>query len=201
MKNEHWMAAVFLWTVLQCGSMAYCLHAEGSIVKSGRYSPVYRADSLPMQKAGRDLTGKDANEPAVRLAFEAMAGDKRRVYSVIAWNYGIFLQLNGVYATESRVYLKILLFNRSGADYAVDTFGFFIRRNPHETGEEKLAPLSSYGMVKTIKSQGKALYIFGLPRFMLSGKEHLDIEVVEKRGGRHLRLRMGKRPLLRARLP
>ena len=188
MKRIHGVLAGVLWIALQNG-----LLAQGP-VHPGSLHPAQPDDSLV-----RHQTGKDLNEGSVLGCCEKLAGDNRRIYFLTDWSYGIVLQLNGVYSRAGMLFLKILLINHSGIDYGIDSLRFVIRDDHYETGEGRLIPIYIYGNAKTVKAQSRELYVFALPKFALPDKKHLDFELLEKKGGRNLRLKMGKRPLIHAR--
>lgn len=182
------MFAGLLWLALQNGWAAQaCLRYRNP-------APILCTDSLPIQR-----TALFASETPVRSACERVAGDRRRIYSLLAWNYRMLLQVDGVYGRGDLIFVKLLLINRSDKDYLVDSVRFVIRSNRQETGEEAVTPVYVYGDTKTIRAQNRDLCVFVLPKFVLSGKRHLDIDLFEKHGGRHLRLKMRKHPLLHAR--
>jgi hypothetical protein len=172
---------------------------QNGLLAQGTALPWNLHPTLPYDSSLRHQVVREPLSTAARSCCEKLAADKRRIYYLAAWSYGILLQLNGVYSRENMIFLKILLINRSGTDYAIDSLRFVIRDSQHETGEDRLTPLYVYGNAKTIKARNRELYVFTLPKFALPEKKHLDIELLEKKGGRYLRLKLGRRPIARAR--
>lgn len=188
MNRNHGLLAGILWITLQNGLLA-----------QGTAHPGNMHPTLPYDSSLRQQVTKEPMATAARDCSEKLAADKRRIYYLAAWSNGIILQLSGVYSRENMIFLKILLINRSGTSYGVDSLRFIIRDSQHETGEDRLIPFYVYGNARMIRPGSRELYVFALPKFALPEKKHLDIELLEKRGGRYLRLKVGRRAIARAR--
>ena len=191
MKRKHEILTGICWILLQNG-----LLAQGSLLQGDR-PPATPSDRV----IGKQFSplSPEKKENMIAACCGKILVDKRRIYYLTSWNYQVILQLRGVYCQADVLYLKVKLINRSGVDYTIVSLRFSSRETQHETGEDQLKPLYIHGYAPKIRSQSSEIIVVAFPKFSLTGKNHLDIELFEKSGGRHLRLKVGKRAILRAR--
>jgi hypothetical protein len=114
------------------------------------------------------------------------------------------LQLRGIYTQGPVLYFLLRLKNRSSLDYDIEAVHFFISgpagRNGPPVRTRELAPIYIYDSNSVIRGYSHSSNVVVLPKFTLPAGRRLLIEVIEKNGGRHLRLMAGNFMLERARI-
>ncbi|WP_431216852.1 DUF4138 domain-containing protein [Puia sp. P3] len=112
------------------------------------------------------------------------------------------LQLRGIYTQGSVLYFLLRLKNRSSLDYDIEAIHFSIAGTPGKssTGIRELPPIYLYDSNSVIRGYSHSSNVVVLPKFTLPAGRRLMIEVIEKNGGRHLRLMAGNFMLERARI-
>jgi hypothetical protein len=80
---------------------------------------------------------------------------------------------------------------------------FFIRdeKKSQRTASQEieLQPLFVYGDTAAVKEQSTSTLVIALPKFTIQDKKYLLIQLMERAGGRHLRLVVHNRTLIKAR--
>jgi len=114
------------------------------------------------------------------------------------------LQLRGIYTQGPALYFLLRLKNRSSLDYDVEAIRFYVagpagRKRPLVRARE-LVPMYIYDSSSVIRGYSRSSNVVVLPKFTLPAGSRLLIEVLEKNGGRHLRLVAGNFMLERARV-
>lgn len=114
------------------------------------------------------------------------------------------LQLRGIYTQGPALYFLLRLKNRSSLDYDIEAIRFYVagpagRKRPLVRARE-LVPMYIYDSSSVIRGYSRSSNVVVLPKFTLPAGSRLLIEVLEKNGGRHLRLVAGNFMLERARV-
>lgn len=134
--------------------------------------------------------GAAVNHDQMKNCCQKIVRDIQRVYYLSARNGKMRLVVRGIYTRASAVFLSLKLVNRSEQDYNIDSIRFFVAekqrgtRIPRRLNE--LAPIFVYDSVRQIPGHGKTNCVFVIPRMTLSRHRRLQIEVLEKGGGRQL---------------
>jgi hypothetical protein len=144
------------------------------------------------------------DQAAIKRCCEKIAKDIQRVYFLQDHNGKMKLQVKGVYAHGASIFFWLQLNNRSPLDYDIDSIRFLItaagkNREP-PSPPSSVQPVYVYDSTARVPGHSRAVSIFVLPRFTLSGGQQLLIHVQEKNGGRHLRVQATNWTLERARL-
>lgn len=148
---------------------------------------------------GKTLNEKDIedNIRLVRQLKPDFAGPKHK-------KYGVQMTLIGFYIQDDLYYLLLSLENRSTVSYDLDGLRFFVREKKQAKRtaiqEIELSPVCLVGEKETVQAQESQRIIAVLPKFTIPEKKEFLLEVQELGGGRHLRLRMGNRHLIKATL-
>ena len=112
------------------------------------------------------------------------------------------LRLDGVYIQGDVLYLRLGVRNRSHIGYDAEALRFYVRER--KTGRRtasqvlEVAPLHVHGAWETVRGQAEQVLVVALPKMTLPRQQYLAVELVERRGGRHLQLKVPGRRLLRA---
>ena len=134
--------------------------------------------------------------------FEKIAAEKRAVYGVKNRKLGMVLRLLGIYINGSVLYYQIQIQNNSGLSYDIDMIRFFIRDKSlgKRTATQELdqEPLLIYGNTRSVEGQSAQTIVVALKKFTIPDKKLLFVQLLEKNGGRNLRLKIRNASIIRA---
>jgi len=110
--------------------------------------------------------------------------------------------VKGIYIRSDIVYYQLALVNQSPIDYDIDLLKFYIRdkkkSNRTAVQENELKPLSVAGNITQVKANSSSIVVIALDKFTIPDAKYLAIEVIEKNGGRHLRLKVNNKNIMQA---
>jgi conjugative transposon TraN protein len=110
--------------------------------------------------------------------------------------------VKGIYIRSDIVYYQLALVNQSPIDYDIDLLKFYIRdkkkSNRTAVQENELKPLSVAGNITQVKANSSSIIVIALDKFTIPDAKYLAIEVMEKNGGRHLRLKVNNKNIMQA---
>jgi conjugative transposon TraN protein len=113
------------------------------------------------------------------------------------------ISLRGIYSQGNAMFFKVQLRNKSNIHYDVDYLRLFIRdtRMAKRTASQEVLvrPLFTHGNNKTIRGNSRETIVFVTDKFTIPDSKKLYIEVMEKSGGRHLRLTIKNKTIVNAR--
>jgi hypothetical protein len=177
--------------------------AQGGAVRGPEvhqlFASVMRAPPLP----GVPVTG-EANKALLKTYCEKIMKDGQRIYYLNNRSGKMKLQVRGIYAHGATIFFALRLINHSTLDYDVDSIRFFIvqkkggKQPPLRVNQ--LVPVYVYDSLSLVKGYGRVTSVFVLPRLTLARGRRLQIEVLEKNGGRHLQVETTNFTLENARL-
>lgn len=113
-------------------------------------------------------------------------------------------KVGDIAVSDNTLYYKVRLINQSNINFDIDFIRFFIRdlnvAKRTVTQERKLTPVSSYGVFdRTIEGNTRGQFVFALEKFAIARDQALFIEIYEKKGGRHLYLKIKRSDIENAR--
>lgn len=112
------------------------------------------------------------------------------------------LRLSGIYINDDVLYFRLQLQNKSNIGYDADNISFTIKDIQQSkrtaTQELKLTPLYINNVFANIAADSSATCVVALPKFTLPGFKYLSIQILEKNGGRNLRLTIKNRHIMKA---
>lgn len=118
--------------------------------------------------------------------------------------YGMMIKVTGLYIKGDVLFCRINLKNTSDINYDIDQLRFYIRdqRTSKRTASQELeiTPLYVKGDPSVIIGEAENVFVYALPKFTIPGQKYLVIEVMEKNGGRHLKIKLYNRTIVRAKL-
>jgi conjugative transposon TraN protein len=142
------------------------------------------------------------NEAELKADAERIVGKIRTVRGIKDKKHGIQLTLNGLYIRDNIMCFQIKLENSSNITYDIGQLRFFIsdQKKSKRTASQELEvkPLYVHHDTTTVVGQNDHTFVFALPKFTISDKKHLIIQVMEKSGGRHLELKVNNRAIVRS---
>lgn len=114
------------------------------------------------------------------------------------------LSLNGIYIHNDVLYYRLELANKSQLSYDIGNVRFFIRDKKRvkrgSLQELETTPLYILGDTLSIPGMTSHILVYALEKFTIPDYKYLSISMMEKNGGRHFRLDVSNRRILRARL-
>ncbi|MFP3599507.1 conjugative transposon protein TraN [Chryseobacterium sp. SIMBA_029] len=129
---------------------------------------------------------------------------KRTIKHISTKSFGIQFLLNSLYVDDGKFYFIIQLKNRSNINYNVDFINFKIadkKRLKRTVVQDKvLTPLRTYEPIHAVSHQSEAKAIYLMDQFTLLDGQVLEIEIFERNGGRHQKIRIKNTDLINAKI-
>jgi hypothetical protein len=134
--------------------------------------------------------------------FAKIAGQKRTMHGVRDESYEMILRLKGLYIEKDILYYQLELENHSAISYDIDLLRFYIKdkKQSRRTATQELdqAPLYVYGNTGAVGGQSKQIIVVALPKFTIPDKKLFYVQVLEKNGGRNLKIKISNRRIVKA---
>lgn len=112
------------------------------------------------------------------------------------------ISLYGIYIKENVMFFHIGIANTSNIPFDTDILRFFIqdKKIMKRTAVQEIpeVPLHIHGNSKAIPEKSEQNLIIAIPRFTIPDAKRLVMECLEKRGGRHLTLRVRNNTIMKA---
>jgi hypothetical protein len=126
----------------------------------------------------------------------------QRIYYLNNRNGKMRLVVRGIYTRGKSLFFSLRLINRSPLDYDVDSIRFFVAEKQKGALQRlnQLTPVFVYDSATLVKGYSRAMSVFVIPRTTLARHRRLQIEVLEKNGGRHLQVQASNFTLETAKL-
>lgn len=145
-----------------------------------------------------------SNEAEIKADAENAFNADRNIKGLKNRKYGIELQLDGLYINDEVMYYRIKLQNQSNINYDIEQFRFFIldQQKSKRTASQELEvqPLYIQGDTSVVASQSEHVFVYAVPKFTIPDKRYLTIQLMEKNGGRNLKLIIHNKTIMKARL-
>ncbi len=149
------------------------------------------------------------SNPVSVLIDTTLAGYCKRAINAPGNLYGlqytkgeVTLAVTGFYVAGEIILCKLKMVNRSGINYGIDQFRFYIRdrKQAKRTSSQEAAvmPLYISGDTSSVAAKSAQTFVVALRKFSLADEKYLSIELTEKNGGRGLIIRCGSRLMLKA---
>ncbi|MFD3003175.1 conjugative transposon protein TraN [Pontibacter toksunensis] len=149
------------------------------------------------------FTGAALNQRQLEITASQLAEDERFHYGVKDKAGAAKATLEGIYIRGSTLFYRVVLLNPSPVAYDLDFTRFTLRGRKQAkrtaTQEEELLPLYTYVQEdKTVEAGDRKVLVFALEKHSLNHHKELVLDLFEKNGGRHLKLRLRARDILQA---
>lgn len=142
------------------------------------------------------------NEAEMKTDAESIIRAEKFLRGIRNEMYGVNLQLEGIYINQEVIYLRIRVSNQTNINYDINQFRFFIRDQKKSkrttTQEIEIYPLHIYNDASVIEGQSGQLFVFAVPKFTIPDKKFLAIQLMEKNGGRNLKLSIHNKTIVKA---
>jgi conjugative transposon TraN protein len=113
------------------------------------------------------------------------------------------LSLQGIYIRENVMFYHLRISNKSNIPFHTDMLRFYVKdkQKVKRTASQELSEelLHQYGNAAEVKGKTTQDVIISLNKFTIPDAKILAIELMEKKGGRHLKLSIRNRTLVHAR--
>lgn len=145
-----------------------------------------------------------ASEVEIQAGAEIVHQATNNIKRVTDKKFGVKLQLNALYISEDVMYYRIKLQNQSNINYDIEQLRFFIHDQQKSkrtaTQELEIQALYIHGDTSIVTGQSEQVFVYAVPKFTIPDKKYLLIQLMEKNGGRHLKLIIHNKTIMKARL-
>ncbi len=128
--------------------------------------------------------------------------NKEKVRGVRDKSWAVEASIIGIYIKDNVIYYQLLLCNHSPIDYDIDVLRFYIRDkkkgNRTAAQENDCIPLYVAGNSKQVKAYSFSVVVTALEKFTIPDAKLLRVQIMEKNGGRHLRLKLTNSKIVKA---
>ncbi|MBX2914725.1 MAG: conjugative transposon protein TraN [Cyclobacteriaceae bacterium] len=117
-------------------------------------------------------------------------------------HYGMKLSLQGIFIEGNVMFYHLRIANRSNIPFHTDMLRFYVKdkQNVKRTASQEISvlPLFIHGNADELKGATTQDVIVALEKFTIPDAKVLAIELLERKGGRHLKLLLKNRTIIRA---
>jgi conjugative transposon TraN protein len=150
------------------------------------------------------ILSETVNEAEVQKYAKQASVSKGKISSIKDKRFGIRVKLNGLFIHGNIMYLRISIANKTNINYDIDQLRFYIRDQKKakrtSTQEIEINPLYVKGDTAVIVGQTERVFVYAVPKFTIPDKKYLMIELMEKNGGRHLKIKVRNKTIIQAKL-
>lgn len=129
---------------------------------------------------------------------------KRTVRHIGSKSFGMQFLLKSLYVHEGKYYFILQIKNKSNVSYDIDYVSFKIvdKKNLKRTviQDKILSPLRTYPDLQSVTYQSNGQILYLLDQFTLLEDQVLEIEMLEKDGGRHQKIQVENSDLINAKV-
>jgi hypothetical protein len=140
----------------------------------------------------------------MKVCCQKIVRDIQRIYYLNNRNGKVKLAVKGIYTRGKALFFSLKLINRSAVDYDIDSIRFFVAEKqkgvPALRRLSELAPVFVYDSARRLPGHSKMTCVVVIPRTTLARHRRLQIEILEKNGGRQLLVQAANFTLETARL-
>lgn len=160
--------------------------------------------SIEEKKNSSCILSETVNEADVQKYAKLASVSKEKINSVKDKRFGIRVKLNGLFIHDNVMYLRISIANKTNINYGIDQLRFYIRDQKKAkrtaTQELEINPLYIKGDTAVIVGQTESVLVYAVPKFTIPDRKYLIIELMEKNGGRHLKIKVRNKTIIQAKL-
>ena len=117
-------------------------------------------------------------------------------------NWDMTARVKGIFYKDDLLYLQLEITNKGPVDYDIEYLRFHLRdrKKVKRTAMQELEQKEQHiaGYTSRIGAGSSETMVVALPKLTIPQGQYLDIHLGEQGGGRHLRIKVGNGPLLRA---
>ncbi len=157
---------------------------------------------IPVQQLAL-FQGDLKSQATLKDATQRIATKKEVINRLSNKRHDMELQVQGIYISGDVLYFQIKVENNSHINYDVAQFRSFLTdsKQAKRTARQEtpLTILFSEGNDKRIEGKSANIVVMAFDKFTIPNKKHMVIEVMEKNGGRNLKLKIKNKDILKAR--
>ena len=146
-----------------------------------------------------DMTDVTMNECASRIL-----SSPRKFKIKGTSKFDMKMALQGIYIEDNVMFFHLRVTNDSNIPFHTDVLRFYVKdkQKAKRTASQEVIenPLYQQGNAQLIKGQSTQDLIFALPKFNIPDAKVLVIQLMEKKGGRHLHLKINNKTIIRAKV-
>lgn len=132
------------------------------------------------------------NEAEMQSDAEKVIKADKNIRGIKDKKFGIKLQLDGLFIKDEVMYYRLRLQNHSNINYDIEQLRFFIRDQKKSkrtaTQELEVQPLYIEGNTSAVAGKSEHVFVFAVPKLTIPDQKYLAIQMMEKNGGRNLKL-------------
>ncbi len=148
------------------------------------------------------FSGDQPNEAEMQTVAEKVSKADKNIRGIKDKQFGIKLQLDGLFIKDGAMYYRLRLQNRSNINYDIEQLRFFIRdqKKSKRTAAQELEVLPLYiqGDTSAVPGKSEHVFVFAVPNFTISNQKYLTIQLMEKNGGRNLNVILKNKQIMKA---
>ena len=156
------------------------------------------------KKSSIFILSQTVNQAEVQKYAKLALLSKQKVSGVKDKRFGIRVKLNGLFIHDNTMYLRMSIANKTNINYDIDQLRFYIRDQKKAkrtaTQELELKPVYVKDSTSVIVGQTEKVLVYAFPKFTIPDKKYLAIELMEKNGGRHLKIKVRNKTIVLAKL-
>lgn len=142
------------------------------------------------------------NEALVETTASQVADIKKTVKKQQDSKFGIALALQGIVIHQDLLYYQIKLVNKTHVSYDIGQLRFFIqdKKTSKRTANQQLEMIPQYvhGNTNRLAADSESVLVFAMPKHTIPDKKNLLVQLMEKNGGRHLKLKITNKTIVKA---
>lgn len=143
----------------------------------------------------------NTNTKEMELYAGIAAMSKAKLRGVKDHSYGIRFQMDGLFIHDENMYLRFCIANKTNVDYDIDQLRMYIRdqKKAKRTAaqEIEIQPVYVSNNTNKVARVAEQTIVFAVPKFTIPDKKYLAIQLMEKNGGRHMKLHVKNRDMLK----
>jgi len=160
---------------------------------------------IPEEKKNSScILSETFNEAEVQKYAKLASVSKEKISRIKDKRFGICMKLNGLFIHDNIMYLRMSIANKTNINYNIDQLRFYIRDQKKTkrtaTQEIEINPLYVKDDTAVIVGQTERVFVYAVPKFTIPDKKYLVIELMEKNGGRHLKIKVRNKTIVQAKL-
>jgi conjugative transposon TraN protein len=136
-------------------------------------------------------------EHSLRAAFA-----RRNIHNVKVRKDEMRFSIDGFYVHNDLMFFKVALANESRINFAVERLRLYIADRKQSTRtasqEIEIEALFILGGSNSVEGRSHVSYVIAVPKFTISNGKDLVLEMTEKGGARHLKLKLKNRHIMKA---
>lgn len=161
-----------------------------------------------MERQYADVLFEDLKGSSTSLTWLIMESlynkSNRTIKHIVSKSYGIEFSVRALHVNDRKFYFTLQVKNQSNVGYAIEWVNFKIvdKKNLKRTvvQDKILEKVRTYFPERIIADHSDSKGIYMLDQFTLLKDQVLEIEILEKNGGRHLKVQLENEDLVHARL-